>query len=230
MSSNYVRARSAFTASDGIIAADALHAQVAAATTITVVLDAIDFDDVQVTFRFRAPLSPAEEVALDAVIAAHDGEPLPALGQNHDANGNPIFAPTFLSASEQARLEGYELIGAPGVTTILDIEVTTQMLVQGGQFWISGAVAGDKCHFGIVDKNNVLGLHTLHGLPLGTPIELVRYVKNYRLPPVPLYQDTIVMPTVAPVAPGLFLRCSLDAVAGGAERRVGMLYRWYIGS
>jgi len=229
VSSNYVRARSAFTASDGIIAADALHAQVAAATTITVVLDAIDFDDVQVTFRFRAPLSPAEEVALDAVIAAHDGVPLPT-GGHVDSKGNPVFAPTFLSASEQARLEGYELVGAPGVTTILDIEVTTQMLVQGGQFWISGAVAGDMCHFSVVDKNNVLGLHTLHGLPLGTPIELVRYVKNYRLPPVPIYQDTIVMPTVAPVAPGLFLRCSLDAVAGGAERRVGMLYRWYIGS
>jgi hypothetical protein len=155
--------------------------------------------------------------------------PLPT-GGNVDSKGNPVFAPTFLSASEQARLEGYELIGEPNAVTVLDVEVQNQMLVQGGQFWISGAVAGDKCHFSVVDKNDVLGLHTANGIPLGTPIELVRYVKNYRLPPVPLYQDTIVMPTVAPVAPGLFLRAMLEAVAGGGQRRVGMLYRWYIGS
>lgn len=227
---DYVRPLTAFTTSSGVVATDALHAQVAAASAITVVLDAISTDSVQVTFRFRAPLSPAEEAALDVVVAAHDGEPLPSLGQNYDDNGNPVFAPTFLSASEQARLEGYELIGDPGVTTILDVEVTTQMLVQGGQFWIAGAVAGDKCHFSVVDKNDVLGLHTQMGLPLGTPIELTRYVKNYCLPPVPLYQDTIVMPTVAPVAPGLFLRALLEAQPGGGQRRVGILYRWYIGS
>ncbi len=213
---------------NGLCAPDALQAQIRAQTAITVVCDGVDVAGDDVTVAMRAALSGAEKTALDTLVSAHDGVPLPS-GGHSDPKGNPVFAPTFLSASEQARLEGYELVGEPGVTTILDVAVASQVLVQGGQFWIAGAVAGDKCHFSVVDKNNVLGLHTLHGLPFGTPIELVRYVKNYRLPPVPLYQDTIVMPTVAPVAPGLFLRCMLEAVAGGGQRRVGMLYRWYVG-
>jgi hypothetical protein len=209
-------------------APDALLAQIRAATAITVVCDAVNTSGGDVSVVFRTALSGGEKTALDGVVGAHDGVPLPS-GGNVDNKGNPVYAPTFLAASEQARLEGYELIGDPGATTIFDIEVEHQMLVQGGQFWIVGAVAGDTCHFSVVDKNDVLGLHTQLGLPLGTPIELVRYVKNYRLPPTPLYQDSIIMPTVAPVAPGLFLRAQLECVAGGGQRRVGLLYRWYIG-
>lgn len=227
--SNYVRSLAAFVTSGGVVNSDRLHDEVAAKAAITVVLDAIDQGQDEVTFRFRAALSPSEEVVLDTLVAAHNGVPLPS-GGNIDSKGNPIFAPTFLAASEQARLEGYEIVAEPGAVTILDVEVTSQMLVQGGQFWIVGSVAGDKCQFAVVDKNDVLGLHTANGIPLGTPIELVRYVKNYRLPPVPLYQDSIVMPTVAPVAPGLFLRAQFDAVVGGGQRRIGVLYHWYIGS
>jgi hypothetical protein len=146
-----------------------------------------------------------------------------------NTDGVPITAPTFLFASEQARLEGYSLTCEPASTTILDVEVTSQMLVQGGQFWIMDGVVGDKAQFAVVDKNDVLGLHTQLGLPLGTPIELVRYVKNYAVPTAALWREEIIMPTVAPVAPGLFLRAIYEAVAGGSTRRLGTLYRWYIG-
>jgi hypothetical protein len=146
------------------------------------------------------------------------------------SDGTPVVAPTFLFATEQARLEGFALECEPDSVAILDVEVTTQMLVQGGQFWTTSCVYGDKAHFAVVDKNDVLGLHTQLGLPLGTPIELVRYVKNYRFPTADAWREEIIMPTVAPVAPGLFLRTIYEAVAGGSTRRTGTLYRWYIGS
>lgn len=141
----------------------------------------------------------------------------------------PIVAPTFLHASEQARLEGYELTCEPNSTSILDIEVTTQMLVQGGQFWVMNCVLGDKASFSIVDKNDVVGLHTQLGVPLGTPIELVKYVKNYRFPTSDLWREEIIMPTVAPITIGLFLRATYEATNAGTTRTVGTLYRWYIG-
>ncbi len=150
------------------------------------------------------------------------------LGQT--ADGVPVMAPTFLHASAQARLEGYALECAPGTTTILDVEATTQILVQGGQFWVQDCARGDKAHFSVVDKNDVMGLHTLYGYPLGTPIELVRYVKDYRLPTTALWKEDIIMPTVAPIATGLFMRTTYEAVAGGTTRYMGVLYRWYIGS
>jgi hypothetical protein len=147
------------------------------------------------------------------------------------ADGTPVVAPTFLFATEQARLRGYALECDPGETSILDIEVTTQMLVQGGQFWISGSrTKGDKAHFSIVDKNNVLGLHLQHGIPMGFPIELVRYVKDYHVPAGDqVWREEVIMPTVAPVAQGLFLRCLYEAAAGGGVRDLGVLFRWYIG-
>lgn len=147
-----------------------------------------------------------------------------------DANGHPVTAPTFLHASAQARLKGYALSCAVNDVAILDIEVTTQLLVQGGGFWMSNTVFGDKAHFAVVDKNDVLGLHTANNIPLGTPIELVRYVEDYRPPTAALWDDDIVMPTVAPVALGLFLRMTYEAVNSGVQRDMGVLYRWYIGS
>ena len=150
------------------------------------------------------------------------------LGQSPD--GHQVVAPTFLFTSDQARLEGYELSCEPDSVSILDIEVTSQMLVQGGQFWVEAGQRGDLAHFGVVDKHDIVGLHTQLGLPDGTPIELVRYVKNYRVPTSTLWREEIIMPTVAPVAAGLFLRCTYEAVAGGSMRHLGTLYRWYIGS
>lgn len=133
------------------------------------------------------------------------------------SDGTPVVAPTFLFATEQARLQGYALECEPGEVSIIDVEVTSQMLVQGGQFWITGGQLGDLAQFSIIDKNNVLGLHVLHGIPAGHPIELVRYVKDYRVPPVTPWREEILMPTVAPVAPGLFLRSQYEAAAGGGR-------------
>lgn len=152
------------------------------------------------------------------------------MGVPVDDKGALVVAPTFLFASAQARLQGYALSCAPGATVVLDIEVTTQLLVQGGAFWMVNTVFGDLAHFAVVDKNDVLGLHTANNLPLGTPIELVRYVKDYRPPTVALWDDDIIMPTVAPVAPGLFLRMIYEAVGSGAQRDMSVLYRWYVGS
>lgn len=151
------------------------------------------------------------------------------MGVPKNEHGVPITAPTFLEPGGVARLEGFTLDCEPDSVAILDVEVTTQMLVQGGQFWVQECQIGDKAQFAVVDKHDVLGLHTQLGLPDGTPIELVRYVKNYRLPTSDLWREEIVMPTVAPVASGLFLRTIYEAVAGGTTRHLGSLYRWYIG-
>lgn len=140
-------------------------------------------------------------------------------------DGAEVVAPTFLHASEQARLKGYRVVCAPGEVTIFDIEVTSQLLVQGGQFWLRNAADEDYADFSIVDKNDVLGLHTQYGIPLGTPIELRKYVDYFPFPPGD-YQDNIVMPTVAPIIEGLFMRVVYHS-HGVAPVTLGMLYRWY---
>lgn len=180
---------------------------------------------VEVTFRDSLPLE--QKTLLDAIVANHDGTPLPA--GNVDEHGNMIVAPTFLHASEQARLKGVTLTAEADQVAIVDYEVTNELLVQGGQFWVTGAKDGDIASFAIVDKNDVLGLHTQMNIPLGTPIELVKYVDDYPLPAVEIFKDEIIMPTVAPVASGLFIRATLQTSAEVGRRKVGILYRWYVG-
>lgn len=149
------------------------------------------------------------------------------LGKQND-DGVEVVAPTFLFTSEQARLKGFLLTAAPGIVTVLDVAVTGQLLVQGGQFWIKSAADGDSADFSVVDKDNVLGLHTQLGLPLGTPIELVKYVDGYQVPGGDMWRDEIIMPTVAPVTQGLYLRATYHSV-GATDVKMGILYRWYEG-
>jgi hypothetical protein len=148
-----------------------------------------------------------------------------------DQNGVPVVSPSFLYSSDQARLAGVQFTAGAGQPTVYDIHVTSQMLVQGGQFWMDGAAAGDYADFSVVDKDNTLGLHTLYGLPLGTPIELVKYVDAYPVPAssaaLPVWRDEILMPTVATITAGLYLRCVFHS-HGSTDVAVGLLYRWYV--
>jgi len=204
------------------------------ASAITVQLARVDTAGDAVSVVMKAALSTEEQEALDDVVSNHSGEPLPEpvdvirLDEPRSPEGLPLFAPSFLHTSEQARLRGYPLSCAPDEISIIDIEVTSQMLVQKGQFWIENGRRGDLAQFSIVDKNDTLGLHSLHGIPLGTPIELVRYVEDYPVPTKDLWDDDLVMPTVAPVVPGLFLRAQYEAGPGGTTRHLGITFRWYV--
>jgi hypothetical protein len=194
-------------------------------SAITVALRGVSVSGDTLSIEFAIALSVSEEATLDGIVSAHSGVPLP--GGGFDAAGNQIVAPTFLHASERARLRGYTMTCAADEVTILDVEVTTQLLVQGAQFWVQGCERGDLAQFAVVDKNDVLGLHTLYGYPIGTPIELTRYVKDYPLPTLATYEQDLTMPTVAPIASGLFLRCIYEAGAGGSTRYVGVVLKWY---
>lgn len=195
-------------------------------SNITVALSTISREISNVSIVFKNTLSTSEETLLNDLVNNHIGTPLENLAFNE--LGQQIVAPTFLHVSQKARLQGFPMEIEPDTVGILDIEVTTQLLVQGGQFWVQNSEAGDQVSFSVVDKNNILGLHTLYSLPLGTPLELVRYVKDYQLPTATIWQDNIDMPTVADVAQGLFLRVIYEAIPSGVNRKTGILFRWYV--
>jgi len=225
----YAYLKSEFTGSGGVIDAPNLLKTTRDTEDIAIHLQKVELTPVGVVFEFRDSLPLDQKALVDAIVVNHDGTPLPA--ENVDEHGNLIFAPTFLHTSEQARLKGLSMSGTADSVVIADYEVTNEMLVQGGQFWVMGSQDGDTASFAVIDKNDILGLHTQLGHPIGTPIELVKYVDNYPLPPVgnAVFKDEIIMPTVAPVATGLFLRATLTFGSVPGNRRMGILYRWYIG-
>lgn len=212
------------------VATDRLTQELAAGRTgiVPALLD-INTSGDNCGITYMDALTAAEEAILDGVVATHSGVPLP--NGNFDADGNPVFAPTFLFTSDRARLKGELWEATPGAVTMFDVEVTTQLLVQGGQFWIRDSAAGDYVDFSVVDKNNVLGVFGMYGLTPGQDVlELVKYVDKYRIPAtteaLPVWRDEIIMPTAAPVRLGLFLRCTYHS-QGSVAPTMAVLYRWY---
>lgn len=202
-----------------------------------------------VTLTFKDVLDTASKTALDgdagaaanatptagSTIYEHEGDPLQQ--ENLDADGNLVVAPTFLHSTNAARLHGYRLSIAAGQQAIQDVEVTTQLLVQGGQFWITGAGPDDTAYFSVVDKDGVIpypanpsiSLMQAYGLTPGADVlEITRYISDLPIPEVAYYQDKIVLPTVASVLPGLYLRVSYDNTGTNAVK-MGLTYHWYEG-
>jgi len=211
---------------NGKVSIDRLTGELAASITgIVPALSHINTVNDVCSVFYMASLSESEESALNAVVASHSGVPLPQ--GSTDTDGNPVFAPTFMHATHRARAMGYRFSAPANQSTIHDVEVTTQILIQGGQFWAKGSDGYDYADFSVVDKNDTLGLHTLYSIPLGTPIELIKYVNAYQIPGGEIWHDSIQMPTVAPVRSGLFLRCTYHNVSN-VNVEAGILYRWYV--
>ena len=200
-----------------------------------------------VTLTFKDVLDELSKTALDgdagaaasatpsvgSAIYEHSGEPLPS--ENLDAEGNLIVAPTFLYSGNTARLKGYRITAPAGQQVIHDVEVTTQLLVQGGQFWITNAGPEDYVDFAVYDKNGVIpypgnpsiSLMEAYGLTPGVDVlELTKYVDHMNIPEMPYFQDNIIMPTVAPVLQGLFLR-TIYHNTGVNDVVMSLTYRWY---
>lgn len=211
----------------GRVAADRLIVEIRDKTEILTALEGVAVADDGLAIVFRDALSIDEVDALDDVVAAHSGEPLP--NANFDTEGNPVVAPTFMHTTERARLAGFTFVADDAQASVLDIEISSRRLVQGATFWVSDCIAGDRGSLSVVDKNDVLGLHTANGIPLGTPIELVKYAANMPMPTAALHQESAIMDTVSSVPAGLFIRCTYEAVAASAPQRViGITFRWYL--
>ena len=129
-----------------------------------------------------------------------------------DDQGVPVAAASpYAYADEDALYMGMgdqEWECPPGALSIFDMVVNTVVYVRGGIFWVEGAARGSYAEFSVLDKDDVLGMHTQLGLPLGYPIELGKYAHRFSVPPVlPVWDKDIIMPTAARVLPGLYMRC-----------------------
>ncbi len=89
-----------------------------------------------------------------------------------DSDGNPIYAPTFEDdGGLTGAWQGYLYTATKNTLNIWDEPVTTELKLRGGWYQLCAdsaspqAIKGDYLEFAIVDKTNVLGLHTLYGIP-----------------------------------------------------------------
>lgn len=195
-----------------------------AASKITIAVDYIDtFDDVCEIF-FKAGLSQEEEEELNQIIYIHKGESTEKKIPVNSA-GSPVVATTYPYVPDAWRMEGIRFTASGQTTTVYDYYITKEILMQGGHWWTLSHGLNDSADFSVVDKDNVLGLHTLYGLPPGYPIELKKFVKNYHIPSG-LTTGIIQAPTVSPVVSGLYVRIAYDNNSD-ENAEIGVNYIYY---
>lgn len=171
------------------------------------------------------PLSQEEN---DAAIAEYEDDYAPDANQavtRRNEHGNAVVAPTHVHISEAWRMEGVRFTASGHTTTIHDYHITKEILMQGGHWWTLSHGLNDSADFSVIDKDDVLGLHTLYSLPPGYPIELKKFVKDYYVPSG-LTTGLIQAPTVSPVVSGLYVRVAYENNSD-EDAEIGVNYIYY---
>lgn len=144
----------------------------------------------------------------------------------HTPDGAMVTAATYSQFEEDAAFKGILLPADPGQTSINDLQVTTQIFIEGGYFWSVGGNLGDYCEVSVVDKDDVLGLFEVFGVPPGGVIELDKFVETMYLKPGGMNFSLVQTSDIAPVYVGLYIRTKYENV-GDQEGTVSVLYKWF---
>lgn len=182
---------------NGSVDEDKLRAEIIAKDTITIALDDVarNGDDI-INIIMRAPLPDADKTVLDALVGAHDGEPLPQAPQlvRIQTTTKPDLNLLFHGESFEAELsndgEAYE-------QTVFDIPIVETREIHGAAASVWDPARGDR-----------FGLTIVHPV-LGTVAELARQV--WVPPDGKLYP--IVSDQTRTLLPGLILRITYDSLA-----------------
>lgn len=110
--------------------------------------------------------------------------------------------------ADKVRFRGRGISGtaAAGTTTAIDLKLTEERLLEGGQIILSGHVLGDHIAFEVVDVDNVLGY--------GAGVVLDQYATNWYVDPSTTGQYVIRLEYVAFILANLYLRLTYTSTGG----------------
>jgi hypothetical protein len=143
-------------------------------------------------------------------------------------SGQIIYTPSGYSyVPEHTAFVGFRYTVPKGAHAIFDEQLTTQVKVQGGDWWVTGAVDGDYIEFAVVDKDNVLGLFDTYGLTPGSDVlELGKFMRTIYLPPGSSEGSRRVASPQA-VYSGLYLRVIYHSVGALVDPVIAPSYMWH---
>lgn len=130
--------------------------------------------------------------------------------QRKSRDGNTVLAPTFEDTMGlYPEWHGYLYTATAGTTNFFDEVVTSEKQLRGGwyELFSDTAVIDDYLEFGVVDKDDTLGLFTLLGLTVGEDVlELAKYVKTEYINPDRKDRQVFMANSTFVVASGLYIR------------------------
>jgi hypothetical protein len=145
---------------------------------------------------------------------------------NRTDEGNFIYSPTYFSAPEAWRSKGIKFTIPGNSVGINDLMISSQLRIQGADFWARSDIDGNEVEFSVIDKDNVLGYHTIYSLPPGHPLELTKFVESNFFPSG-LYCGSKTATQAHPVVQGLYIRIKYTNNSAN-EAIMGVNYVWYV--
>lgn len=141
--------------------------------------------------------------------------------------GALVTAPTYSQYEEDAAFKGIMLDAPANQTSFHDLEITTQIYIEGGYFWSDGGNRGDYVEVSVVDKDDVLGLFTQLNLTVGVDVlELDKFVETMYLKPGGMEFSLVQTSDIAQVMAGLYIRTKYENTGANAGT-VSVLYKWF---
>lgn len=135
------------------------------------------------------------------------------------ADGAPVVAPEAFAyaGTEKTRFVGVQYTFTAGQTASFDLQLTTNVRLQGGYYWVKDPTLNDKVSLSVVDVDDILGG--------GAGAVVSQYVRDMPVAPWD-HQQELESPTAASIPSGLYLRVTYESV-GGTNPIVGVTYRWF---
>jgi hypothetical protein len=208
------------------VAADRLAQEIAAEQDITVVLNSVTTYGSQVTCSFRAALSVAEEAALDLVVDAHGGTPLPqpepSVVVHEMPDPAPFARPTF--RTKRAAVSAPVSV-EPNDTETIDYVLAAERYVSGGTLIVENAVFGDYITAEVCDPNGYIPEAYRPSLCENWPVVALYIEKEFVEVGGTITVHRInTYPLNAKITAGLVLRLTYHAVNSGTARRACVNY------
>lgn len=141
------------------------------------------------------------------------------IGGPRTSDGAPVYAPEAYaySGNERTRFVGAQYTFTAGQTSFFDLQLTTDVRLQGGYYWVKDPALNDKVSLSVVDVDDILGG--------GAGAVVSQYVTDMPVAPWD-HQQELESPTASQIPAGLYLRVTYDSF-GGTNPIVGVTYRWF---
>ena len=146
----------------------------------------------------------AIDTAMDAVVAAHDGEKTPDAPTDND--NSPIVRVRAFNNTDDLKFRGTGVSGTITKDTTGDIDygMPENRYINGVDIMLKNHIWGDKLDFQVVDIDNVLGY--------GAGVVLDEFGSNWYVDPDRCEQGQILVPYPALVYSGLYIRIKYHSI------------------
>ena len=143
-------------------------------------------------------------------------------------DGKEIVAPSFVYVEQSGMVQGQRCVCAADALNHFDWQIPVPIALQGVSAIIVDNTDGDYGELTVVDKDDVLGLFSVYGIPPGGELEIEKFGYTIYVPEG-TWQISFVFASAFDIPPGIYIRLSWLSTHASIGPRIYPQYKLYKG-